>query len=595
MRNQKIKLGLFLCLLIGAALLWVYEKPVHIARPPLGPAVNHPGSNSSNSPRNNLRDVSNLVKANDQNVSVPPQVAAGIAISKRPKITQIDDQEYPVRVYTPLFTPNDPMASQWWTTNARLPESWDIPAGNSPTLLAIIDTGFALDHEEFTNRWHTNPGESSSTTAEQPSSLNCSDRGLTISASCNLIDDDGDAVVDNEIGAASYQNASRLNCTDQAKPLTRDCNQIDDDSNGYVDDFRGWDFVNFDNSSRAGELNPGGSGVTHGTSVAGVAAATGNNSKGIAGVDWNTKILPLQALDDDSYGDTMSVGRAIIYAAAQGADVISLSLGSDLPDDYVRYAVQVAVESGSVVVAASGNDGCDCIVYPANYPEVVAVGALRQDNLPASFSSWGVNLDILAPGVQLDAPTWSSANQTSAYTYGVSGTSFATPLVSGVLTRLAGHQPNATPLQLIAALTENTNRLSLPATTARDSKLGFGKTDSFKAAERMTAARNSSQLYGFSPVSKGDFYRLSRSEVINSQVVQACENGVAGTSPLYELYKADSNFFSISSVELKKAQTAGYSSNTMGFVCLQQPHDKPGSIRQINLFKEFRNLDKVAQ
>lgn len=511
------------------------------------------------------------------------------------KYVVIDNIVYPLRVYKTMLTPNDPSVSQWWVDNARLKETWDTPVGSNPTLLAVIDTGFGLGHEEFADRWYTNSGESGTATAENPSTLNCTDRSLAISASCNLIDDDGDGTVDNETGSAIYENPSRLNCTAQSKPLTKDCNRIDDDGNGYVDDVRGWDFINFDNSVQAGELNPSGSGTTHGTSVAGVAAATGNNAKGIAGVDWNTKILPIQALDDDSYGDTRSVGRSILYAAAQGADVISISLGSDLPDDYVQQAVQTAIAAGSVVVAASGNDGCDCMVYPARYPEVVAVGALHSTNLPASFNSWGTNLDILAPGTGITTTTWTSTNQTSAYVSGVNGTSFATPLVSGILTRILSHQPTATPLQLIAALTENTNRMSLSSTTPHSTTLGHGKVDGLKVTQRMTTAKSPVQLYAFGPISKGDFHRLTASEIINGQVVQGCETGTVGTTMMYDLTKTASRFFSISKSEVNKAQKAGYSAATFAYACMQQPHDTASAIRTIDLFNEFRNIYRPAQ
>ncbi|MGH8463015.1 MAG: S8 family serine peptidase, partial [Pseudomonas sp.] len=243
------------------------------------------------------------------------------------KYLEVDGVEYPLRTYELLLTPNDPLPNTSMVTNARLSQAWDTPAGDHQTVLAVIDTGFALAHEEFSGRWYVSPGESGSASSESTSSLNCTARGLPLSASCNLIDEDADGVVDNEDGGAFYQNPSRLNCTDQAKPLDKSCNRLDDDGNGYVDDTTGWDFANYDNLPQAGELNPAGVGTTHGTRVAAIAAATGNNAKGIAGVDWRTKILPIQALDDDSYGDTLGVGRAIRYAAAQGADVISLSLG----------------------------------------------------------------------------------------------------------------------------------------------------------------------------------------------------------------------------------------------------------------------------
>ncbi len=476
-------------------------------------------------------------------------------------------------------------------TNARLHQTWDIPSGSRQAVLAVIDTGFGLQHEEFTDRWYVNPGESGSASAEQPSLHNCTGRNLPITTTCNLIDEDSDGIVDNETGSTTYQNPSRLNCSDQNKPLSKSCNRIDDDGNNLVDDVSGWDFANHDNAAQAGELNPTGSGTTHGTRVAGVAAATGNNGRGIAGVDWQTKIMPIQALDDDSYGDTLGVGRAIRYAAAQGADVISLSLGTEFPDDYVRESIQQAIAAGSVVVAASGNDGCDCIAYPANYPEVVAVGASNTNNQPASFTSFGANLDIIAPGTQITTPSWASTNQTTAYASNVQGTSFATPLVSGLLTRILSQRSNATPLQLIAAMTENTNRAGLPANVPRNPQLGYGAIDGFRMTTRITTPRSLTYAYNLTPVSPGNFLTPSTpKEAAGNYIAQKCDTGLIGTTPLYELTRNKSQFFTISQVEASAAQLAGYRVKLFAEVCLQQPHDSPGPARNLNLFKEFRSI-----
>lgn len=519
-----------------------------------------------------------------------PAIAKSLVAQKQSeKYVTIENKTYPLRTYRPMFTPNDPSASQWWVANTHLDQSWDIPAGSRQTVLAVIDTGFAMKHEEFAGRWYVNPGESGPTTQEAPSSLNCTDRGLPISASCNLVDDDHDGIVDNETGPATYQNPSRLNCTDQKKPLDKSCNRIDDDGNGHVDDVMGWDFINNDNSPQAGELNPNGTGTTHGTETAGIAAATGNNGKGIAGVDWNTKILPIQALDDDSTGDTLSVGRSIYYAIDRGADVISLSLGSTLPDDYVRGAVRAALAKGIVVVAAAGNDGCDCMVYPAHYPEVIGVGALNSSNQPASFSSFGQDLDLMAPGTNLTAPTWQSANPTGAYAAGLNGTSFATPMVAGMLTRIKSWQPNATPVQLTAALTENINRLALAPTPAQDAHYGFGALDASKAAARMTTPKTSF-TYVFTPVSRGGSLSPNNpAEPAGNTFAYACEGGIVGSTPIFEDSQGPNDFFTMSRVENQQAIDAGYGSNLFSYGCVREPHDTASTTHNLNLFKEFKN------
>lgn len=508
----------------------------------------------------------------------------------------IDNRSYPRRRYQPMLLPNDPSANQPMVTNSRLDQAWDVPAGNRQTTLAIIDTGFGLQHEEFANRWYQNSGETGAALSEAASRLNCTDRGLAVSASCNLVDDNGDDIVDNETGAAQYQNASQLNCSGRNRPLAKDCNLIDDDGNGYADDVSGWDFVDGDNSPQAGDLNPAGDGTYHGTMAAGVAAATGNNGKGIAGADWNTKILPLQALDDNSYGDTLSVGRAIYYAIGQHADVISISLGSDEPDDYVEQAVTAAEAAGIVVVAAAGNSPCDCMVYPAHYPSVVAVGALDSSNTAASFSSWGNDLDIMAPGTGITTTYWRTGNRTASYVSGAAGTSFAAPLVAGLMTRMLS-QRSESPLQLIAALTENTNRLSLPAATPRDPHYGFGALDAGRSERRMTTPRTLSQIYGFNPISLGarGSGPGNPSEPAGVYTVHQCPEADTQGTPVYELTKPEDAFFTISAAEAAAARKSGYSQGTFTYACIQQPGDTAQYVRNISAFKEFRNLsDKTG-
>lgn len=502
----------------------------------------------------------------------------------------INNKQYPLRTYEPLALPNDPLVNQWWVGNAHFEPVWTAPRGSGETLLAIIDTGFALEHEEFAGRWHQNASEIGATESENPSDLNCTDRGLAISASCNLIDEDNDGTTDNETGTATYENPSRLNCTDQGLPLDKSCNRIDDESNGYVDDVTGWDFINNDNSAQAGELNPSGTGTAHGTMVAGVAAATGNNSKGIAGSDWGTKILPIQALNDDSYGDTLSVGRSIFYAIEQGADVINISLGTEFQDDYAREAVEAATAAGIIVVASSGNDGCECMVYPARYPEVVAVGALGTNSNYASFSSWGAELDLLAPGTSITSATWTSGNPTAAYASGLAGTSFSAPMVAGMMTRMLSHQPSATPLQLVGGITETSNRLSLPVTTPHSKRYGFGTLHANQAVQRMTTPQHQVQTYAFTPVQTGKYLDASQpTEIAGEYSVHQCPAGIP-TTPLYELKKSSRQFFSISRVEVRNALEQSFSSSLFSYVCIKQPHDTADFIRNIDIFREFRNV-----
>lgn len=597
MKRKRLHTGLFLSAIFLGLLFVLVVNKVSVQTPASSSdapqQTSRPAGQSQNTASSSQKESSQSVSNTGarpvayQDKSAPPHKARTVTVNNK---------EYPVRTYRTLMAPNDPSANQWWITNTRLSQAWDIPLGGTGTILAIIDSGFALNHEEFANRWYVGPGENGSTATEGPSLLNCTARSLPLSASCNLIDDDNDTVVDNEAGVATYENPSRLNCTAQGLPLDKSCNRLDDDANGYIDDNKGWDFINYDNLPQAGELNPNGPGTTHGTRVAGIAAATGNNNKGIAGVDWGTKILPIQALDDDDYGDTLSVGRGIYYAIEQGADVISLSLGSQLPDDFVREAVREALAAGIIVVAAAGNDGCECIVYPANYPEVLAVGAINSSDQPASFSSYGQNLDILAPGTNMTSTNWQSTNGTSAYVSGINGTSFAAPFVGGLLTRLKSQQPSATPLQLIAALTENVNRLSLPATTPLDPRYGFGAADAYKVTNRMATPRTGPFTYAFKPVSLGSVLNPSVPfEPAGQAYIYACDQNVVGATAVYELNQGGDRFFSASKVENYHATAAGYASTQIGHGCVRQPHDAYQEVREINVFRELRDLGPKQQ
>jgi hypothetical protein len=500
----------------------------------------------------------------------------------------INQTVYPLRLYHPASTPNDPLADQWGFTHAKLPQAWDTPRGTNDTVLAIIDTGFALQHEEFTNRWYTNSGESGAATNEAPSLLNCTDRGLPLDANCNLVDDDSNGIVDDESGVTGYENPSQYNCTDQLLPLTKDCNRIDDDGNGYIDDVSGWDFINGDRTPQAGELNPTGTGTTHGTKVAGLAAATGNNSKGIAGVDWGTKILPLQALDDDAYGDTLSVGRAINYAVTKNVDVISLSVGSTLADPYVEQAVRAATAAGITVVAAAGNDGCSCILYPANYPEVVAVGALDTNEQRADFSAFGPNLDVVAPGVNMTSSSWTSSSPTDAYATSLNGTSFAAPMVSGLLTRLLSQHSDITPLQLTAIMAETTNPLGTSSSAPHSDTIGFGAINAQASTARAATPFSPRQLYTFSNISTGAHLTPSLPmETTGDYMAYQCPSSVIGRTAIYTLTKGSQRFFSLSPTEMSYAKANGYTSALFLYACLLQPHDTPQAIRELNTKREF--------
>ncbi|WP_404456761.1 S8 family peptidase [Oceanobacillus kapialis] len=194
------------------------------------------------------------------------------------------------------------------------------------------------------------------------------------------------------------------------------------DLNGKTN--RGYDFV--DRDYTPSDANG------HGTHVAGIAAAETNNGTGIAGMAPNTDILAVRVLDASGNGSLSNIANGIRYAADNGAEVINLSLGCACDTQTLESAVNYAWNSGSVVVAAAGNDGTSQQFQPASYANAIAVGAVDRNNNKASFSNYGTWVDVSAPGVDI-----ASTYPGNGYAY-LSGTSMASPYVAGQAALLTG-------------------------------------------------------------------------------------------------------------------------------------------------------------
>ena len=172
----------------------------------------------------------------------------------------------------------------------------------------------------------------------------------------------------------------------------------------------------------------------HGTHVAGIASAVTNNSLGIAGVDWDGRLMSVKVLDDSGGGFYSWISNGIIWAADNGAEVINLSLGGSSASSTLESAVNYAWNKGVVVVAAAGNDGRNRRLYPAYYTNAIAVGATDANDQKASFSNYGTWVDVAAPGVSILSTYHNSYSS-------LSGTSMATPFVSGLAGLLISQNP----------------------------------------------------------------------------------------------------------------------------------------------------------
>ncbi|MBO0723407.1 MAG: S8 family serine peptidase, partial [Blastocatellia bacterium] len=198
----------------------------------------------------------------------------------------------------------------------------------------------------------------------------------------------------------------------------------DDDRDGYIDDISGWNFVN--DSNDVTDDNG------HGTAMAGIIAAEGNNSEGITGVMWRASIMPLKALDSTGSGTIFDVVEAIDFAATHGASVINCSFGTDGYSQALLDAINRAEMSGALVVTSTGNGGRDLSqkpYYPASYTagNLITVAATAGGDQLADFSNWSESqVQIAAPGI--DILTTSPNGEYAS----VTGTSAAAPLVAGV-------------------------------------------------------------------------------------------------------------------------------------------------------------------
>ena len=259
-------------------------------------------------------------------------------------------------------------------------------------------------------------------------------------------------------------------------------NNLDDDKNGFIDDVNGWDFVNSLPDPRP-KFQPGftQAGIMHGTIIAGITAAAGNNAAGVAGISWKAKIMPLKILDDTGEGSASKVIKAIDYAIANGANIINLSFVGFGYSRGLADAVKRAYDAGIIVVAAGGNEVgqgegynlSQTPMYPvcldgAGENRVIGVAATDTMDQKAVFSSFGSCIDLAAPGVSIfSTVVYSPTNYLDEQPFNKyydgywSGTSVTVPMVSGALALLLSANPALSRDEIVSALLNNTDNISL--------------------------------------------------------------------------------------------------------------------------------------
>lgn len=370
-------------------------------------------------------------------IKLPPGITVKEAIVR---YMSDQDVEYaqPNYIKKAVLTPNDAyFTQQWGLQKINAPQAWDITTGNSSVTVAVIDTGIDYNHPD--------------------------------------------------LGSNIWANAKETNCSDGA----------DNDGNGYVDDCRGWDFTRcatfnasgYCTSPKSPDNNPMDDNG-HGTHVAGIIGAVGNNGVGVAGVGWGIRLMPLKFLNADGEGTDADEIEAIQYAISNGARIINASFSGPSYSQAEYDAIASASNAGVIVIAAAGNGGDDAVgdnndvtpEYPASYnlPNIISVAATDQNDARPAWSNYGQNsVHVAAPGSAI------LSTYLSGY-IALSGTSMSTPFVSGLAGLLYSYYTDFTYSQIRSTILRYVDTLP---TLSGWIKTG-GRVNAFKAVSSLSAPTN---------------------------------------------------------------------------------------------------------
>lgn len=231
----------------------------------------------------------------------------------------------------------------------------------------------------------------------------------------------------------------------------------------------------------------------HGTHVAGIAAAVSNNGIGVAGVNWQARVMAVKVLDTGGRGSDSTIARGINWAVDNGAKIVNLSLGGTAYNNTLNGSVQRALQRGAILVAAAGNDYLlgNPRVYPAAYDGVIGVGATDEHDFRASYSQVGNWVDFVAPGgdpvndADADPDHWMLSTWARSRGTGyamAAGTSQASPIVAGLAGLIWSVNPSLTSSQVIAVIRETAKDLGPPGW---DPEYGYGRVDVGAAVRRV--------------------------------------------------------------------------------------------------------------
>lgn len=353
------------------------------------------------------------------------------------KVEQIELVEKSPMCYT-SYTPNDPLhnsSTMWGLFRVRADSAWDVwKGGATKAIVATVDNAIDYTHTDLTGAMWVNTVEQSGTPG------------------------------------------------------------VDDDGNGYVDDIVGWDAGGASGTPDNDPMPPSNS-FDHGTHVTGTIGAKTDNNNGISSIGFNgVQCMAVKATRDNAGSSSVTNGYdGIIYAAVNGAHIISCSWGGTGYSSYGQNVVNYATNQGSIVVAAAGNSNTNTLHYPGAYTNVLCVGATNGADQKASFSNYGSWVDVSAPGTSIYS-TLPDVSATPSTKYGYKqGTSMATPMVSGLLGYLYSYNPSLSDSALINCVLNNCD----PVQGSFSSQMGAGRINAKKALQCVGASLNNPPLADF--------------------------------------------------------------------------------------------------
>jgi subtilisin family serine protease len=385
--------------------------------------------------------------------------------------------------------PNDPLLSQQWAVNnLQAKQAWNVTSGNPRIVVAVMDTGIDynspdlyqniwINQAEIPNAWYTKSSAASGyNKLVYKSQIKTATPGLITFADLNNPVNKG-LVWDNN-GDGRIDAGDLLRSTSLGGWMS---GSTKDGDTAHRDDLFGWNFVSGTNNP----LDNNG----HGTNVSGILGATGNNGMGVAGVDWHVQIMPVKFIGADGDGSVSNFILGLNYAVQHGAKITNNSWEGAPYSAALYNAFHNAQAHGVISVAAAGNEGANDDTtpdYPANLGtglnSVVAVAATTSTNQLAAFSNYGAHsVALAAPGVNI-------LSTLPGGKYGaMSGTSMATPEVTGAMALVWGLHPSWSYTQVINQVLNTTQKLpSLQGKVRTGGLLDLAAAVGYKASTSVT-------------------------------------------------------------------------------------------------------------